>query len=37
MKDSGNKSAPKNKFLGEKNCEWIGEIPDEWNVNKSIK
>ena len=34
MKDSGNKSAPKNKFLGEKNCEWIGEIPDEWNVNK---
>ena len=33
MKDSGNKLDPKNKFLGGKNCEWIGEIPDDWKIS----
>ena len=34
MKNSGNKLAPKNKFLGGKNCEWIGEIPDNWKISR---
>ena len=34
MKDSGNKLDPKNKFLGGKNCEWIGEIPDDWKISR---